>query len=99
MHYEHLIVERKGPVAVVTLNRPERLNALSVDIMTEIERVTEEFREDVETRVVIFTGKGRHFSAGIDLKDPKRAAVAEASLLKRQRAFHQGPRMIRKLYD
>jgi enoyl-CoA hydratase/carnithine racemase len=99
MHYEHLIVERKGPVAVVTLNRPERLNALSVDIMTEIERVTEEFREDVETRVVIFTGKGRHFSAGIDLKDPKRAAVAEASLLKRQRAFHQGPRMIRKLYE
>ena len=99
MNYENLIVERFGRIAVVKLNRPDRLNALSIDLMRDIEMVTEEFREDIETRVVIFTGQGKHFSAGADLRDPKRAAAANASLLEKQRQFHLGPRMIQKLYD
>jgi enoyl-CoA hydratase len=99
MNYENLLVERHGHIAVVKLNRPDRLNALGIDLMQDIERVTEEFREDLETRVVVFTGQGKHFSAGADLRDPKRAAAAGASLLNRQRDFHLGPRMIRKLYE
>jgi enoyl-CoA hydratase len=99
MNYENLIVERSGRIAEVKFNRPDRLNALSIDLMRDIEVVTEEFREDVETRVVIFTGQGPHFSAGADLRDPKRAAASKASLLGRQRQLHLGPRMIQKLYD
>jgi enoyl-CoA hydratase/carnithine racemase len=99
MAYEYLIVERKDRIAVVTFNRPERLNALSMDLMREIEMVTEEFREDTETRVVIFTGGGKHFSAGADMRDPKRAVGSKDSLIKKQRQFHLGPRMIQKLYD
>ncbi|OGP50323.1 MAG: hypothetical protein A2Y79_01110 [Deltaproteobacteria bacterium RBG_13_43_22] len=99
MTYEHLIVERLDKIAVVRFNRPDRLNALSIDLMREIELITEEFREDIETRVVIFTGQGRHFSAGADMRDTKRAAAADTSLLNKQRQFHLGPRMIQKLYD
>lgn len=98
MSYENLIVERRGAIAIVTLNRPDHLNSLSIDLMKDIERVTEEFQDDFETRVVVFTGRGKHFSAGIDLRDPKRAATANASLLARQRQSHLGPRMIQKLY-
>jgi enoyl-CoA hydratase/carnithine racemase len=49
--------------------------------------------------VVIFTGAGEHFSAGRDLKDRKMAAADQGSLLMRQRLFHLGPRMIRKLHE
>jgi enoyl-CoA hydratase len=99
MNYENLLVERRGRIAIVHLNRPERLNALSIDLMRDIELVTEEFREDIETRVVIFTGQGPHFSAGADLRDPKRIAASATSLLNKQRQFHLGPRMIQKLYE
>ncbi|MBU2551787.1 MAG: enoyl-CoA hydratase/isomerase family protein [Proteobacteria bacterium] len=99
MTYEFLDIHRQGHVAVVTLNRPERLNALSVALMREIERVADEFREDVETRVVVFTGAGRHFSVGADLKDPERGRAREATMLAWQRAVHLGPRMLRKLYE
>ncbi|MEW6187080.1 MAG: enoyl-CoA hydratase/isomerase family protein [Thermodesulfobacteriota bacterium] len=99
MGYEHLVVEKKDRIAVVTFNRPERLNALSMDLMREIEMVTEEFREDTETRVVVFTGRGKHFSAGADMRDPKRAVGSKDSLIKKQRQFHLGPRLIQKLYE
>lgn len=99
MDYKNLIVERSGPIAVVTLNRPEQLNALSTDLMEEMCAVAEGFGDDLETRVVIFTGAGKHFSAGMDLKDPRRAAVINESVLARQRQFAVGPRMIRKLIE
>ena len=99
MDYENLTVEKRCRIAVVTLNRPDALNALSADLMKEIEKVCEEFQEDVETRVVIFTGAGKYFSAGVDLKDPKRIVGGQTSGLLRQRHFHIGPRIIKKLLD
>ncbi len=99
MSYEHLIVEHQGNIAVVTLNRPDQLNALSIDLMKEIEKVAEEFREDVETRVVIFTGAGKHFSAGRDLKDRQMGKPDKEPLLVRQRRYDIGPRMIRRLTE
>jgi len=99
MDYRYLLVERHGPVALVTLNRPEKLNALSHDLMREIERLTVEFREDIHTRVVIFTGAGRHFTAGRDLTDPRPAPVDLDNILRQQREYDIGPRMIRCLYE
>jgi enoyl-CoA hydratase/carnithine racemase len=99
MEYEHLTIERRDHIATVTLNRPDRLNALSIDLMTEIKRASEAFHDDVETRVVIFTGAGAHFSAGRDLKDSKTSHVGEASLLARQREYSIGPNMIRALNE
>lgn len=96
MKYENLIIERRDDhIAIVTLNRPNKLNTLSTTLMSEIERVTEEFHSDIETRVVIFTGAGKHFSAGVDLSESR----PRTTLLGRQRASQLGPRMINKLYN
>ena len=96
MTYKYITIERKEHIAVVTLNRPERINALSMDLMKEIEKVTEDFQEDIDTRVVIFKGKGKHFSAGRDLADTKHQPK---TILEAQRRTHIGKRMIRKLFE
>ena len=98
MDYENVIVERKGQIALVTLNRPQILNALNKDLMMDIIKVTEEIKDDIETRVVIFTGIGKHFSSGADLSGPGRASRAAVSLLARRRGARMGPRMIRRLF-
>ena len=99
MNFELLKIERQEHIAIVSLNRPEKLNALSIDLMEEIYQAAEHFHEDADTRVVIFTGAGRFFSAGADLNDPRRAALAQESLLRRQRQTTLGQRVIRKLLD
>lgn len=66
---EGLRVERDGPVTTVTLDRPERLNALSYAVIRGLARILEELRGDPAQRVVLLTGAGRAFSAGIDLKE------------------------------
>ncbi|MBW1785021.1 MAG: enoyl-CoA hydratase/isomerase family protein [Deltaproteobacteria bacterium] len=93
----NLIVERQDHVATVTLNRPEHLNALNIDLMKEIEETALSFRDDLETRVVIFTGAGKHFSGGRDLKDLATIRPGEGSVLARQRQQHMGPRIISAL--
>ncbi|MFP6582131.1 MAG: enoyl-CoA hydratase/isomerase family protein [Candidatus Hydrogenedentota bacterium] len=97
MTYEYMRVEKNGLVATVTLDRPDKLNALSVDLMEEICQVADSFLHDYETRVVIFTGAGKYFTAGADLTDPKRQALAQAPLLERQRHTTLGQRMAAKL--
>ncbi|MEX2229622.1 MAG: enoyl-CoA hydratase/isomerase family protein [Dehalococcoidia bacterium] len=67
MAYEHLAVERRGAVAVVTLNRPEKLNALNKGLQDESVAVCAEIEADDDVRVAIFTGAGRGFCAGADL--------------------------------
>jgi enoyl-CoA hydratase/carnithine racemase len=95
--YNTLIVERTGHTATVALNRPDRLNALNGEIMTELEAVADEFRADTETRAIIFRGQGKHFSAGADLKPGERTAAAAESLLARHRGVQLGQRMTAKL--
>jgi enoyl-CoA hydratase/carnithine racemase len=56
-------------LATVTLNRPDKLNAISSRMHAELQEVCLELRNDSQTRVVIFTGAGRAFSAGADLND------------------------------
>src|SRR5215475_2334905 len=69
MAYEFVKVEREGPVTVVTLNRPEVMNALHSPAHFELGEVFDAFRDDPEQWVAIVTGAGdRAFSAGNDLK-------------------------------
>lgn len=97
MSYKTLIVKKEGHVATVVLNRPEKLNALRADIMTEIGEVADSFQHDYETRVVVFTGEGRYFSSGADLSNPDAGKMAEATTLERQRHSTLGQRMTAKL--
>lgn len=64
---EHLLVEREGAVLVVTLNRPERRNALSPSMMDGLSAAWDEVNANPDIRVVILTGSGGHFCAGADL--------------------------------
>jgi len=82
--YQHLTVEQHGHVALVTFNRPECCNAQHHDILLEIEQCAFAFRDDAHTRVVIFTGAGRHFSAGADL-DEFRAGHSQPLVVQRRR--------------
>ena len=62
-------LDRPRPhIAVLTMNRPERFNALSFQLMREFYAVLDELESDMDTRVVIVTGAGRGFCSGFDLK-------------------------------
>lgn len=63
-----LLVERTGGIARLTLNRPERLNALDLALGRALLEALDHFDEDPETRVVVLTGAGRAFCAGDDLR-------------------------------
>jgi len=67
MAYENLNLERDGHVAVVTLNRPDKLNALSRALQGEMRAVCAELKDDDGVRAVIWTGAGRGFCSGADL--------------------------------
>ena len=95
--FQFLEVERTGPVTLVWLNRTDKLNALSVELMREIEEVARSFLNDETTRVVAFRGRGKHFSAGADLK-PDRPPALEP-LVMRRRDSALGARMIRAILE
>jgi enoyl-CoA hydratase/carnithine racemase len=100
MEYKYLTLTREKHIATVIFNRPEKLNTLNADMMNEIIRVADEFQKDEQTRVVIFTGAGRHFSAGVDLTDTGQIKVmTESSLLMKGRHLKIGPKMIRAVYE
>ena len=66
---KYLRIKKDGPIATVSIDRPNSMNALSIAVLKEFCTLQEYFREDLETRVVIFTGEGENFSAGADLKE------------------------------
>ena len=63
-----LLVEREGHTLVLTMNRPESRNALSLDMTSRLEDAYDEINRNPEIRVAILTGAGGNFSAGADLK-------------------------------
>ena len=71
MNYKYVLLEKSDNVAIVTMNRPERLNALGPELSSDLRMAIEEVEKDPEIRAVILTGAGnRAFSVGADLKDP-----------------------------
>jgi enoyl-CoA hydratase len=100
VEYEYLKIEKNRHVAMLSLNRPDKLNALNVGLMTEILHAAESFRADASTRVVIFTGIGKMFSAGVDLSDTAYMQhVKNDSTLMKLRFLRLGSRMIKAIFD
>jgi enoyl-CoA hydratase len=64
-----VLYERRGPAAWITLNRPEKLNALSVAVVKTLHQRLREIADDETVKVVVLTGAGRAFSAGYDLSE------------------------------
>jgi len=73
--YEAIKVERRGHVAILTLNSPDRLNALSAAMRGEVDTALQALSADDEVRALVVTGAGRGFCAGVDLTG---AAMAQA---------------------
>jgi enoyl-CoA hydratase len=66
---EYVLVEHPRPnVALVTLNRPERMNSMAFDVMVPLKEILQELTYDNSSRVVVLTGAGRGFSSGADHK-------------------------------
>jgi len=63
------VVRTEPHITVLRLQRPERLNAISFELVTELHDTFDAIASDVDCKVVILTGAGRAFCAGLDLKD------------------------------
>lgn len=74
-------VEKSGAVSTVVLNRPERLNAISGDLLDDLHRALVEVNSDESCNVIVFTGAGRAFCAGDDLKEFSKQTESDASIL------------------
>lgn len=85
-----VLTEIDGPIAYVTLNRPEKLNGVDLEMITQLIAVAESLKADRDIRAVVLQGKGRSFCAGLDFgaafKDRKRVA----------RFFVAGPRTVNR---
>jgi len=71
MNFEQILYEKDGPILTITLNRPDKLNAFTGQMMQEIIEAMDAADADDEVRAIIFTGAGRGFCAGADLSAGK----------------------------
>jgi enoyl-CoA hydratase len=69
MDFQNVVVETEGAVAVVTLNRPQQLNALSYDLVKDLCLAVEQLDRDDTVRVIILTGGEKVFAAGADIRE------------------------------
>ncbi|MHA2295000.1 MAG: enoyl-CoA hydratase/isomerase family protein [Candidatus Hodarchaeales archaeon] len=77
MKLECLIYEKEEDIAIITLNRPQVLNAMNVQTWMEFKTVLQEVKNDEQIKGVIITGTGRAFSSGADLKESKKRSLNE----------------------
>jgi enoyl-CoA hydratase len=68
MEYNTILMERRDGIAIITLNRPEKLNAISPEVRSEFFDALDDLEADDEIKVVIITGAGRAFCAGADIE-------------------------------
>jgi enoyl-CoA hydratase len=78
-----VLSERRGPVGVLTLNRPEALNALSRALLEALEARTRELAGDPSVRAVVLTGAGRAFAAGADIAEMRGMSPVEGEAFSR----------------
>jgi methylglutaconyl-CoA hydratase len=96
---ESVVVTRDGPVARVTLNRPEVHNAFNEEVIAALQSAFDALRDNAGVRVVVLAGEGRSFSAGADLDWMRRAAtwteeqnrIDAAALAKMLRTIAESP--------
>ena len=77
MAYENIIVETRGRVGLITLNRPKALNALNAALIGELAEALDAFEADEEIGAMVITGSEKAFAAGADIKEMKDNTFAE----------------------
>src|SRR3982751_6183651 len=79
MQQQPILTEQRGVFTIITLNRPERRNALSIDLMTQLCAAIDAANNDATRRAIILRGAGEGFCAGLDLKQAQETNSHEAS--------------------
>lgn len=80
--YQNILVEIKSQIGIITINRPEQLNALNKQTIEELNDALKSFNEDVHVGVVIITGSGeKSFVAGADIKEFAHFSISEGGML------------------
>ena len=77
MDLECVIYDKKEGAAVIRLNRPQVLNAMNKRLWLDVQACLEDARADEQIKVVVFTGEGRAFSTGADLKESKTRSIED----------------------
>jgi enoyl-CoA hydratase len=80
VRYETIIVERRGKVGLIRLNRPQALNALNSALVRELDQALDAFEADANIGCVVITGSDKAFAAGADIKEMADKTFAEAFL-------------------
>lgn len=75
---ELVLSEQRGPVGLITLNRPKALNALSSPVMMALSEVLDQFESDKSIRAIVLTGNDKAFAAGADIKEMANKTYVEA---------------------
>ena len=78
MTYENLLLKREGNIGILSINRPDELNALNEKLLEELDRAIDNISMDEEIYVLIITGEGRAFVAGADISEMKDKNSMEA---------------------
>ena len=81
MDFRTIRCERDGPLAWITLNRPEKLNAISKTMVAELNQAMDDLQGDEHVRIILIKGEGRAFSAGFDLEPEAGAGRTRAEEL------------------
>jgi len=86
--YNTIILEKQDPVGIITLNRPDKLNAMNLEMKNEIFDALSEMEVDDDIKAVIMAGAGRAFSSGHDNDDPVEVMPEFASLKEEKLLFN-----------
>ena len=80
MAYKNITAEKDGAVGVITLNRPDALNALSEPLMIELTKALDDLEADADVGCIVLTGSEKAFAAGADIKDMQSKTYMDAYL-------------------
>jgi len=92
MTYQHLIIETRGKVGIIRLNRPQALNALNAALMTELSGAIDGFEIDPLVSCMVITGSDKAFAAGADIKEMANKSYMDAFFSDFAGAWHHAAR-------
>lgn len=96
---EAFLYDKNGPITTITFNRPERRNCMNSRVMTELEDLLRDVRNDRETRILIVTGAGPVFSAGADMTNVKGITDRDELVRAFSTQNRGGARMVGRAFD
>jgi 2-(1,2-epoxy-1,2-dihydrophenyl)acetyl-CoA isomerase len=95
--YKTIILSKRDQIITIMLNRPDKLNALSEEMLSEINTAIDEVAKDTKARVLIITAAGNVFSAGADLNHPIFSEASPDGKRSHLSTFHSIPLKLRRL--